>query len=59
MDLSSKERVSMYNLGYLFAALLVLWSISFALIASIAVRQKRLEREIDRLRKEQGDIRHD
>ena len=49
----------MDNLDYLFAALLVLWSISFALIASIAVRQKRLEREIDRLRREQGDIRHD
>jgi CcmD family protein len=41
------------NLGYLFAAYFVLWIISFILVASIAVRQKRLEREIDRLR--EGD----
>ncbi len=47
----------MDNLDYLFAAYLVLWLISFALIASIAVRQKRLEREIEQLRKRQGEHR--
>ncbi|MCR4408381.1 MAG: CcmD family protein [Anaerolineae bacterium] len=43
----------MDNLGYLFAAYLVFWLISFVFILGIAVRQKRLEREVDRLRRAQ------
>ena len=45
--------VVMDNLGYLFAAYLVFWLISFVFILGIAVRQKRLEREIDRLKRAQ------
>lgn len=45
----------MGNLEYLFAAYFVLWIISFALIASIAVRQRRLEREISRLNLKRED----
>lgn len=45
----------MDNLGYLFAAYLVFWLISFVFILSIAVRQKRLEREVNDLRRTQDN----
>ncbi|MBC7236201.1 MAG: CcmD family protein [Chloroflexi bacterium] len=35
---------------FLFAAYFVLWALIFGYVYSIALRQKRLEREIDALR---------
>lgn len=45
----------MDNLGYLFAAYLVSWLISFVFILGIAVRQKRLEQEVNDLRRAQDN----
>ncbi|NIN69289.1 MAG: CcmD family protein [Anaerolineae bacterium] len=36
---------------YLFAAYAVFWAVTFAYVFTIASRQKRLEREIDALRR--------
>lgn len=39
----------MENLSYLLAAYLVFWALTFVLVFSIWVRQRRLEREITAL----------
>ena len=39
----------MSNLRYLLSAYLFFWALTFALVLSIWVRQRRLEREIARL----------
>jgi CcmD family protein len=36
---------------YLFAAYAVFWGLTFAYVFTVASRQKRLEREIDTLRR--------
>ncbi|MGH9322981.1 MAG: CcmD family protein [Vicinamibacteria bacterium] len=41
----------MKNLGYLFAAYTVIWLVLFAYIMSIASRQKKLDMELETLRK--------
>ena len=40
----------MSNLRYLLSAYLVFWALTFVLVLSIWVRQRRLEREIAKLR---------
>ena len=45
----------MSNLRYLLSAYLVFWALTFALVLSIWVRQRRLEREIARLREPLAD----
>ena len=37
-------------MGYLVAAYAVLWAISFGLVASIVLRQRRLEAELQAIR---------
>jgi len=37
-------------MGYLVAAYAVLWAISFGLVLSLVVRQRRLEAELEALR---------
>ena len=39
------------NMGYLFAAYAVFWALTFIFVFSIASRQKRLEKEIEALRR--------
>ncbi len=41
----------MDNVGYLFAAYAVFWALTFVYVFSIASRQKRLQNEIETLRK--------
>ena len=41
----------MSNLPYLLSAYLVFWVLTFALVLSIWVRQRRLEREVASLRR--------
>jgi CcmD family protein len=41
----------MDNLVYLFAAYAVFWVITFAFVFSMSRRQKRLQREVEALRK--------
>lgn len=41
----------MDNVGYLFAAYAVFWAATFFYVFSIASRQKRLQNEIETLRK--------
>jgi CcmD family protein len=38
-------------MGYLFAAYAVFWALTFVFVFSIASRQKRLEKEIEALRR--------
>jgi CcmD family protein len=38
-------------MGYLFAAYAVFWALTFIFVFSIASRQKRLEKEIEALRR--------
>lgn len=38
-------------MGYLFAAYAVFWALTFSFVFSIASRQKRLEKEIEALRR--------
>jgi CcmD family protein len=38
-------------MGYLFAAYAVFWALTFLFVFSIASRQKRLEKEIEALRR--------
>jgi len=38
-------------MGYLFAAYAVFWALTFIFVFSIACRQKRLEKEIEALRR--------
>jgi CcmD family protein len=38
-------------MGYLFAAYAVFWALTFIFVLSIASRQKRLEKEIEALRR--------
>jgi hypothetical protein len=45
----------MNNLSYLFAAYGVFWGLTFALIISIWVRQRRLERDIATLSAQMGE----
>ena len=40
----------MNNLGYLFAAYTAIWLLLFGYVIYIHLRQKKLQREIDRLR---------
>jgi hypothetical protein len=42
----AKVEVDMNNLSYLVAAYGVFWGLTFALVISIWVRQRRLERDI-------------
>ena len=37
-------------MGYLFGAYFVLWAITFGYIFSLGARQKRLQRDLERLR---------
>ena len=39
-------------MAYLFAAYLVLWALTFGYVFSIAARQKRLLRELERVSRE-------
>ncbi len=41
----------MENLGYLFAAYAVFWTLIFAFVFNIARRQKGLQREIESLKR--------
>jgi CcmD family protein len=36
-------------MGYLFGAYLILWAITFGYVFSIGARQKRLQRDLERL----------
>ena len=45
----------MSNLRYLLSAYLVFWALTFVLVLSMWVRQRRLEREIAELRKPLAD----
>ena len=38
-------------MGYLFAAYVVFWALTFILVFNIASRQKRLQKEIEALKK--------
>ena len=41
-------------MAYLFAAFFILWAITFGYVFSIAARQKRLQRELESLRRQRG-----
>ena len=45
----------MSNLRYLLSAYLVFWALTFVLVLSIWVRQRRLEREIAKLQEPLAD----
>ena len=42
-------------MAYLLAAYAVLWAVSFSLVFSMIVRQRRIESELDTLRRELQD----
>jgi CcmD family protein len=45
----------MENFGFLFAAYTAIWVLLFGYLVYIHLRQKKLQREIDRLREREGE----
>jgi CcmD family protein len=41
-------------MGYLFAAFLILWAVTFAYIFTIGARQKRLQQELEALKQNES-----
>jgi uncharacterized membrane protein len=51
----TNREVTMDNLSYLVSAYVVFWALTFVLVLSIWIRQRRLEREITALASRLGE----